>query len=184
VTPTGGSRGVGCSVPSLRRASGTYAAGVGTEELEHQLLLLARRLAKPVRLHGPSGYTVLDRPAYQTLGRIVEDGPLRATALAKLVEVDLSVVSRQVKALEAVGFVQRQPDPHDARAALVTATEAGEQAFAITRQQRSEVLQEVLTEWTDDEREIFVRLMTRFNAELEAEIGRRQAATGQVPGGG
>lgn len=138
-------------------------------------MLLARRLAKPVRLHGPSGFTVLDRPAYQTLGRIVEDGPLRLTALAKLVEVDLSVVSRQVKALEGVGFVQREADPQDARAALVSATEEGTEAFALTRQQRSEVLQEVLQDWPAPDRESFVRLLARFNTELEAEIARRQA---------
>lgn len=146
---------------------------MATKELEQQLLLLARRLAKPVRLHGPSGYTVLDRPAYQTLGRIVEEGPLRATALAKLVEVDLSVVSRQLRALEEAGFVERAPDPQDARAALVGVTEAGSQAFETTSRQRSEVLGEVLKEWPQADRDAFVRLLTRFNTELEAAIAKR-----------
>jgi DNA-binding MarR family transcriptional regulator len=145
-------------------------------ELDQQLLVLARRLSKPVRLHGPSGYTVLDRPAYQALLRIVEEGPLRPTALAGLLEVDLSVVSRQIRALEDVGFVQRITDPADARASLVSASEAGLAAFRETQQQRTQVLGEVLGPWPEEDRETFVRLLTLFNAELEANIARRRDA--------
>jgi DNA-binding MarR family transcriptional regulator len=153
-----------------------YASAVPTSALEQQLNLLARRLSKPVRLHGPSGFTVLDRPAYQALWRIVEEGPLRPTALSVLLEVDLSVVSRQVRALEDVGFVSRTSDPADARAALVSATPSGLKAFDLTRKQRTEVLGEVLAAWPDDDRVALVRLLTRFNAELEAAISNRQAA--------
>ncbi len=147
-----------------------------TPELEQQLTLLARRLSKPVRLAGQSGFTVLDRPAYQALLRIVEEGPLRSTALAKLVGVDLSVVSRQVKSLEDVGFVQREPDPLDARAALVSATESGASALAFARVKRSEVLDEVLADWPSEDKDALVRLLTRFTAELEEAIERRLAA--------
>jgi DNA-binding MarR family transcriptional regulator len=147
---------------------------VPTQELELQLAMMARRLSKPVRLHGPSGFTVLDRPAYQALWRICDEGPVRPTTLAGLLEVDLSVVSRQVRSLEEAGFVQRQSDPQDARAALVSATDSGRQAFERTRQQRIEVLDEVLAEWPEQDRADFVRLLTRFNAELEAAISRRR----------
>jgi DNA-binding MarR family transcriptional regulator len=149
---------------------------VPTPELEQQLNLLARRLSRPVRLHGPSGWTVLDRPAYQALWRICEEGPLRPTALSGLLGVDLSVVSRQVKALETVGFVSRVPDPSDARAALISATESGRNAFDRTRTQRTEVLDEVLAPWPEHDRAELVRLLARFNVELEASIARRQAA--------
>jgi DNA-binding MarR family transcriptional regulator len=149
---------------------------VSTSELEQQLSVLARRLSKPVRLHGPSGWTVLDRPAYQALWRIVEEGPLRPTALSGLLAVDLSVVSRQVRALEDVGFVSREPDPADARAALVSATPSGRAAFNHTRKQRTEVLNDVLAAWQESDRADLVRLLTRFNLELEAAITERQAA--------
>lgn len=161
---------------SVRPGSRTNLSGVATPELERQLGLLARRLAKPVRLHGPSGWTVLDRPAFQALWRIVEEGPLRATSLAALVEVDLSVVSRQVKALEQVGFVRRDPDPADARAHLVTATPAGREAFGSTSARRTEVLDAVLSEWSPQDREELERLLGRFNVELEAAIAERQAS--------
>jgi DNA-binding MarR family transcriptional regulator len=96
-----------------------------------------------------------------------------------LLEVDLSVVSRQVRALEDVGFVQREADPADARAALVSATQAGREAFERTKQQRTEVLDEVLSGWPPEERETFVRLLSRFNEQLEAAIARRQAEAQQ-----
>jgi DNA-binding MarR family transcriptional regulator len=159
--------------------SGPYASAVPTPELELQLAITARRLSKPVRLHGPSGFTVLDRPAYQALWRIYDEGPLRPTRLAGLLEVDLSVVSRQVRALEDVGFVQREADPADARAALVSATQAGREAFERTKQQRTEVLDEVLSGWPPEERETFVRLLSRFNDQLETAIARRQAEAQQ-----
>ena len=143
-------------------------------ELEQQLIVLARRLQKPVRLHGPSGFTQLDRPAYHALWRIVEEGPLRPTALAGLLEVDLSVVSRQVRALEDAEFVARTTDPADARASLVFATAAGLEAFHETQRLRTQVLGEVLGEWSQPERQTFVRLLTRFNDQLEASIAKRQ----------
>ncbi len=144
-------------------------------ELEQQLLVLARRLSRPVRLHGPSGYTVLDRPAYQALWRIVEEGPLRLTALSALLEVDLSVVSRQVRSLEDAAFVERTVDPADARAALVSATATGLAAFRETQQQRTQLLDEVLGEWPEQDRQAFVRLLARFNVQLEASIAQRMA---------
>jgi DNA-binding MarR family transcriptional regulator len=149
---------------------------VPTPELEQQLLLLARRLSKPVRLPGESGFTVLDRPAYQALWRIVEEGPMRSTALAKLLGVDLSVVSRQVKFLEEVGFVARQPDPQDARAALVSATESGQSALELSRAKRTEVLDEVLNGWPREDQDELVRLLGRFTSELETAIERMTAA--------
>lgn len=152
-----------------------YASGVPTTELEQQLMLLARRLSRPVRLHGPSGWTVLDRPAYHALWRICDEGPLRPTALSGLLGVDLSVVSRQVKSLEDVGFVSRSTDPADARAALVSATTTGREAFERTRTQRNEVLDEVLAAWPEQDRTDLVRLLTHFNADLESAIERRQA---------
>ena len=142
-------------------------------DLEQQLSLLARRISRPVQLHGPSGHTVLDRPAYMTLWRLVDDGPLRPTLLAQLLEVDLSVVSRQLRALEDVGFVRRQVDPADARATLVSPTEAGRQALLETRALRASVLREALAGWPDDDRAELVRLLARFNVDLDEAVSRR-----------
>jgi len=60
---------------------------------------------------------------------------------------------------------------------LVIATKSGLAAFDQTRNQRSEVLNEVLAQWPAEDRVELVRLLSRFNAELEAAIAQRQAAT-------
>ncbi len=146
-----------------------------TTALEQQLTVLSRRLAKPVRLHGPSGWTLMDRRAFGVLWRIAEEGPLRVTALAGLLEVDLSVASRQVRALVEAGYVRREPDPDDARAALVSVTTTGREAYESTAARRSDVLREVLAGWPAEDRSRFVDLLTRFNSDLEYSITQRQA---------
>ncbi len=143
-------------------------------DLEQQLSQLARRISRPVQLHGPSEHTVLDRPAYMTLWRLVDDGPMRPTLLAALLEVDLSVVSRQLRALEDAGFVQRQADPADARAALVSPTRTGRQALLETRALRASVLREALAGWPEDDCAELVRLLARFNIDLDEAVARRQ----------
>lgn len=139
-------------------------------ELERQLALLARRVVKSVALPGE---TVLERPAYAALGRLVDGGPLRPTVLAALLEVDLSVVSRQLRALQDNGLVQREPDPDDARAMLVRPTPAGLAALEETRRVRRAVLGEALADWSQTDRDDLVRLLTAYNHDLEAIITRR-----------
>ncbi len=161
--------------PSYGGSSPTVFA-VPFHALEQQLSLLARRLTRPVQLDGPAPETVLERPAYQCLRQVVDHGPLRPTALAVLLEVDLSVASRQLKALEDVGLVGRCPDPADARATLVSATAAGVEAFQATQRRRAEVVEEVVRDWPEEDRDELVRLLTRFNLELERAVTRRGLA--------
>lgn len=109
---------------------------------------------------------------------------MRPTLLATLLEVDLSVVSRQLRALEDAGFVQRQADPADARAALVSPTRTGRQALLETRALRASVLREALAGWPDDDRAELVRLLARFNVDLDEAVARRQlppTRSGEAP---
>lgn len=151
--------------------------------LEFQLMVLARRLTRSVRLRGPSGFTVLDRSAYQALWRICDEGPVRPTTLAGQLGVHLSVVSRQVQALVEAGFVQREDDPDDARATLIRVTGAGRDAFQEAQRSRTLMLDEVLSSWPEEDSRRFVVLLRRFNEQIEAEISRRQADLDQPPEG-
>ncbi len=145
------------------------------DDLEKQLSLVARRLSRPVKLHGPSEVALLDRPAFMALWRLVEDGPMRPTALSQLLDLDLSVVSRQLKALEDAGLVQREPDPADARATLVGCSPQGAQVFAETSAKRAAVLDEALHGWAAVDRQDLARLLARFNTDLDAAVDRRRA---------
>jgi DNA-binding MarR family transcriptional regulator len=136
--------------------------------ISHELSVFVRRA---VRMRDsrrdPSGIG-LDRAAYHLLSRLATDGPGRLSALAVDMGVDLSVVSRQVAALEAAGLVVRTPDPSDRRASRVAATDAGVDLFHRNRAELRRKLRVLLADWTEAERIEFARLMRRFNEALTA----------------
>jgi len=142
---------------------------VGTEDSEyaaisHELGVFVRRVTRDKRPHGLG----LDRAAYHLLSRLATDGPGRLSEIAADMGVDLSVVSRQVAALEAAGLVARAVDPADRRASRVAATDAGLDLFHRNRAELRTKLRALLTDWTEDERVEFSRLMRRFNEALTA----------------
>ena len=120
-----------------------------------------------VRPDGPA----LDRGAYLLLGQIAEAHPKRLSVLAEDVSLDLSTVSRQVTALEAIGLVSRMPDPTDRRACLIGATPTGHEVLADNRERWQAAQHELLSDWTPAERGEFARLFSRFNDAL----ARREA---------
>jgi DNA-binding MarR family transcriptional regulator len=105
----------------------------------------------------------LERGDYILLGRLAGGGPMRMSALAEDVCLDLSTVSRQVGALTAAGLVTRTADPTDRRAQLIEATPAGHEVFARNRERWLAALRDLLGAWTPEERREFARLFTRLN---------------------
>lgn len=56
---------------------------------------------------------------------LVERGPCRSQALAEALRLDKSTTTRVVDALARKGYVERQPDPEDARAVSLRVTAEG-----------------------------------------------------------
>ncbi|MDO9410291.1 MarR family winged helix-turn-helix transcriptional regulator [Patulibacter sp.] len=52
-------------------------------------------------------------------------GPVRISDVASDMQVNLSVASRQIQALEDDGYVDRVPDPNDGRSSLIAISAAG-----------------------------------------------------------
>jgi DNA-binding MarR family transcriptional regulator len=142
----------------MRTEDGEYAA------ISHELGVFVRRLLRDKR---PTGLG-LDRAAHHLLSRLATDGAGRLSEIAADMGVDLSVVSRQVAALEAAGLVVRSVDPADRRASRVAATDAGLDLFHRNRAELRKKLRALLADWTEDERVEFARLMRRFNEALTA----------------
>jgi DNA-binding MarR family transcriptional regulator len=128
-------------------------------------------LRRATRMHerraDPHGHG-LDRAAYMLLARLVTDGPARPSALSAGMGVDLSVVSRQVAALETAGLVGRTVDQADRRASVIAVTEQGEELFRQKRAQFISLLRGLLVDWTPEERETFAGMLGRFNAAFAA----------------
>ena len=86
----------------------------------------------------------LEKTAFHVLGQLMREGPLRPSAVAQLIRLDLSTVSRHVAALEGAGLVAREPDPADRRACLLRATPNGEQILLRLRTARRERMRAAL----------------------------------------
>ena len=112
----------------------------------------------------------LDASAFVALMRIAETGPVRLTDLARELWLDLSVVSRKVRQLEDRGFVERAPDPDDARAARVTVTDGGRAIASRVASGRHELLQNLFTKWSAEEAELFAGLFERFVEDITVTI--------------
>lgn len=102
------------------------AAGTG---VDHEFLALERELAVFLRrARASSGemarevHPELEPAAYGLLVRLESAGRQRATELAAYFGVGKATMSRQLRALEDLGLVAREPDPADGRAWLVRLT--------------------------------------------------------------
>lgn len=63
------------------------------------------------------------------LEALVERGPSRSQALAEVLRLDKSTTTRVVDALVRKGYVEREPDPEDARAVSLQVTREGRKLY-------------------------------------------------------
>ncbi|NUU24160.1 MAG: MarR family transcriptional regulator [Streptomycetaceae bacterium] len=149
------------------------------DRLQHQVALFARR-AEQTRL-GAAGelrYT-MDRAAYLLLGRLEKEGPMGVKALAQAMSIDSSTVTRQVTPLVDQGYVDRVPNPDDGRAVLLRLSELGLDRLHQVRRARIRLMAEMCGDWTDEDRERFTELLTRFNRAMVRRQAARLAANPQ-----
>lgn len=137
----------------------------------------AARRAKDLSLHEALGHRVgysLEGPYYGTVARLGLNGPCTVSQLADGLGLELSTVSRRVKALEARGLVDRRIDDGDRRISHLALTDEGRELFEALSASWREMLSEVLTDWTPDEVQALARLFGRFADDLEAYAERQR----------
>jgi DNA-binding MarR family transcriptional regulator len=100
------------------------------------------------------------------LFHLCKDGPQRSSALAAAVCVDPSTVSRQIADLVDLGLVERRADPHDGRATLLAATEAGQARYRLIHERRDRAFSFMLADWSDADVSTLVGLLSRLNDTL------------------
>ncbi|MYV55979.1 MarR family transcriptional regulator [Streptomyces sp. SID3212] len=156
-------------------ASGTAhdRAPAGGREVDHEFLALERELAVFLRrARANSGemarevHPELEPAAYGLLVRLEESGSQRATALAGYFGVGKATMSRQLRALEELGLVTREPDPADGRASLVRITDEGLARFRQVRDARRDMYVRRLAEWDRTEVAELARLLHQLNSRV------------------
>jgi DNA-binding MarR family transcriptional regulator len=93
-------------------------------------------------------------------------GAARVSALAEAARVDVSVVSRQVQALENDGLVVRAADPSDRRASLVSLSEAGRRELEQARARMEALVEERLSGWSTAELADATRILSALVDDL------------------
>ncbi|WP_245672992.1 MarR family winged helix-turn-helix transcriptional regulator [Aldersonia kunmingensis] len=109
----------------------------------------------------------LDISVFHCLLRLETDGPMRAGVLAEAMYSDPSSVSRQVAQLVKRGLVQRLPDPEDGRACVLRVTDEGQAMVEDMRRRRTASVARIVTDWSNDDRAEFVRLLEKFVVDYE-----------------
>lgn len=144
------------------------------ETVERSLTDVARamlRLPVPPEALGPGEQ--VDRAGYWALVRLDEaDGPVRVSDLAASLELDLSTVSRQVRALVDAGLVARQSDPDDGRAARLALSRRGRDVLEAVKAARRQVLAGTLAAWSAEDRSALAAAVSRLAADLHAGVAR------------
>ncbi|NEB80991.1 MarR family transcriptional regulator [Streptomyces sp. SID14478] len=142
--------------------------------MDHEFLALERELTVFLRrARASSGemarevHPDLEPAAYGLLVRLEECGAQRATELAAYIGVGKATMSRQLRALEDLGFVARAPDPADGRAWLVSLTERGRADFSQVRDARRAQYVRQLAGWERTEVAELARLLHQLNAGAE-----------------
>ena len=132
--------------------------------IQNALGVVARR-AKDVELHEALGARVghrLEGPAYGTLSRLGLVEQCTMTELAGLLGLEISTVSRRIKALEDKGLVAREVSPTDRRTAILHLTPEGRELFEQLSASWRGMLTEVLEGWDPFSIEVFAELFARF----------------------
>lgn len=101
------------------------------------------------------------------LSHVDRHAPVRATDLAEHVGLDLSTVSRHLRALEDDGLVVRSPDPDDRRAARLELSAEGHAALARALRARAEAVAAATTSWTPTDLTNLEQLLARLADDLE-----------------
>lgn len=118
-------------------------------ELAARLRVAIARMARQLRQRTMGGLTPSQLSCLTSVERLE---PVRLAELAAREAVAPPTLTRIVAMLVEVGMVARQPDPDDARAALVTTTAAGRAALQLVREERTALLFDRLHALADEDR--------------------------------
>jgi DNA-binding MarR family transcriptional regulator len=108
------------------------------------------------------------QPGAVLLSRLVADGPLTLSDLSAAADMDPGAASRQVKALEAEGLVERRGRDGDARVSVLRATPAGEEVRERIAAVQDRHMADVLDGWSPADQATFARLLSRFVHDLRS----------------
>ena len=132
--------------------------------LEQEFAVLLRRVRRVIGERARATHESLQPATYLMLRHVAAHGPLRASAMAEVFDVDKGAISRQVAHLASLGLVRGDADPEDGRATLLSVTDEARTRMADLDAHRRKRLDERLGDWPDEELAELVAMLARYNA--------------------
>ncbi len=111
-------------------------AGLSLHDLSGELVIHAARLVRAVRRLSES-----PGAAIRVLSLLDQFGPVGVGELARIDRSSQPTMSGAVASLVERGWVEKSPDPHDARACVVRMTEAGSAELARVRRLNADAVE-------------------------------------------
>ncbi|WP_068613519.1 MarR family winged helix-turn-helix transcriptional regulator [Paenibacillus tuaregi] len=105
----------------------------------------------------------LQPAAFHIVRWLYSYGPTNAAALAESTAMDRSSVSRLVKQLQSLGYVNREASPNDGRGIVISLTELGQQKITDALKEKESVFYERISEWKNAELYDFIQMLKQFN---------------------
>lgn len=135
-------------------------------DLEVEVGVLIRRVRRVIGERARAVHPDLLPSSYLMLSYVGDNGPLRASAMCAVFEIDKGAISRQVQHLIDLGLVDRAPDPEDGRATLLSVSDEGVRRLEAVAEERRELLAERLGDWPVEELQEFAASLRRYNDAL------------------
>lgn len=95
---------------------------------------------------------------------IIRKGPVTATGISQMLDMDKSIVSRQLAKLRELGFIDAAPAPEDRRVQLITGSQQAFEVIDDIRERWANAYRERFEGWTAEELETLRAGLHRFNA--------------------
>ena len=134
---------------------------------EDALMSLLMALGRQLRQRQPGDE--IDYSAFPILKLLSHQGPMRLSAVAHVLGLDASTVSRHARQLEDRGLLERTDDPEDRRASRVTVSTHGTDCLLKGYESRRELLTRSLEDLTEEERDTMRRLLHRVTVTLVSQ---------------
>jgi DNA-binding MarR family transcriptional regulator len=127
-----------------------------------RLAMAVSRLRSRIRIEAGLSSTGIPISQLAVLGRIIDEGPTTAAALAAGEHVTQQAIAQSLATLKERGLVEKQADPSDGRKSLVTATAAGRELRATLTASREEWLTRAVDAAVKPEERALLRAATEL----------------------
>jgi DNA-binding MarR family transcriptional regulator len=135
--------------------------------LEREVGVLIRRVKRVIGERARAVHPDLQPASYLMLSFLAAEGPQRSSVVSERFNVDKGAISRQVQHLTGLGLLEREPDPVDGRAMLISASADAVRRLEAVDHDRRRWLEEQLVDWSSDDLRGFVAALARYNQALD-----------------